>query len=95
MKKIVRLSDEQKVALGRSLWICLDCGQDTFISEEYYMLWYRVWRSLHYKMNGMLCLNCAETRLGRQLVASDFSKAPVNQIQALRCPALALRLTRR
>jgi hypothetical protein len=63
-------------------------------NQQYYMLLYRLWRAINYKMNGMLCLDCAELRLGRPLVAKDFSKAPVNRAQARVCPALALRLKR-
>ncbi len=89
-----RLSDEQKIAQGPARWLCLDCGKDTDKSEEYYMLWYRIWRSINYKIDGMLCLDCVEKRLGRELVGEDFSKAPINESQARRCPALAQRLVR-
>ncbi|HEY0063806.1 MAG TPA: hypothetical protein VGC21_16940 [Telluria sp.] len=65
----------------------MDCANDTFESEEFYMLWYRIWRSINYKIEGMLCLACAEKRLGRDLTAKDFSKARINQGQARVCPA--------
>ena len=73
----------------------MDCRQDTYATEEYYMLWYRIWRSINYKIDGMLCLACAETRLGRPLTSNDFSKAPINKNQARICPALAERIDRK
>lgn len=58
------------------------------------MLWYRIWRSINYKIDGMLCLACTERRLGRRLTSRDFTRAPVNAILARICPALAMRLAR-
>lgn len=89
-----RLSDAEMVARGYSVWLCMDCGKDTNKSEEYYMLWHRVWRRINYRINGMLCLNCAERRLGRPLTAGDFTKAQVNTKQAAVCVELATRLAR-
>jgi hypothetical protein len=89
---MARLSDQEKENLGRLRWLCMDCGKDTFQSEEYFMLWYKVWRSINYKIEGMLCLNCVEMRLGRQLASSDFNRATINSEQAKLCPALAARL---
>jgi hypothetical protein len=94
IKAMARLTDEEKIALGRVGWLCMDCSKDTYASEEYYMLWYKVWRSINYKMDGMLCLNCVEKRLGRELTSKDFSKAPINEEQAKICPELALRLNK-
>ena len=93
-KTYVGLTDEEKEAQGRARWFCMDCRKDTFTSEEYYMLWYRIWRSINYKIDGMLCLDCVELRLGRELVSRDFSKATINEMQARSCPSLALRLGR-
>src|SRR5262245_59046254 len=76
-------------------WCCIDCGKDTDSSQEYYMLHDDLWRQLvrrpHRK--GMLCLDCAERRLGRDLNAADFKNVPVNAQQAKVCPALARRLS--
>ena len=91
---MAHLFDEEKIAQGPARWLCLDCDKDTDKSEEYYMLWYRIWRSINYKIDGMLCLDCVEKRLGRELIGADFSKAPINESQARRCPAVALRLAR-
>ena len=78
----------------RSSVYCLDCGVDTYKIEQYYMLRNGVWRSINFKRSGMLCLACAERRLGRPLAAPDFASVPVNAKQALLCPELALRLAR-
>lgn len=75
-------------------FLCMDCGKDTNRSQKYYMLKYKLWRAIHYKIDGMLCLACAEHRLGRPLVRDDFSRAPVNEGQARVCPELALQLAR-
>ena len=88
------IPDEVKILQGRSRFLCMDCAEDTYQGQEYYMLWYKVWRSINYKIDGMLCLLCAEKRLGRELTSGDFSRAPVNRHQARICPALARRLAR-
>src|SRR6187397_2666409 len=80
--RMARLTDAEKEARGYAGFFCLDCGKDTHRSEEYYMLWYRVWRRINYKIDGMLCLNCAEHRLGRPLHSGDFARVPVNSHQA-------------
>ena len=74
--------------------LCMDCRSDTFASEEYYMLRFGLWRSINARGRGMLCLACVERRLRRSLERRDFTDAPVNQRQALKCPALAQRLER-
>jgi DNA-directed RNA polymerase subunit RPC12/RpoP len=91
---MARLTDAEMEARGYSVWLCMDCGSDTNKSEEYYMLWHKVWRRINYKLNGMLCLNCSERRLGRPLNVGDFTKAPVNSRQAAVCAELAIRLAR-
>ena len=72
--------------------LCLDCRSDTYASEEYYMLRLGLWRSINFHKDGMLCLACAERRLRRGLMRRDFTDAPVNRQQALKCPRLAQRL---
>jgi hypothetical protein len=76
-------------------WSCMDCGKNTHASKEYYALKDTVWRRINPIILGMLCLKCAEDRLGRPLCRSDFSAAPINARGALRCPELADRLRRR
>jgi hypothetical protein len=51
-------------------WDCLDCGKNTW--DEYYMLKDSLWEKIHPEISGMLCLDCAERRLGRKLVSADF-----------------------
>ena len=57
---------------------CLDCGQDTRKMGEYYSLKDRVWACIHPTLNGMLCIGCAEKRLGRNLTPADFKLCPLN-----------------
>lgn len=75
-------------------WLCMDCGENTDASDEYYALKDTIWRRINPLILGMLCLKCAEDRLGRPLFRSDFSAAPINARGALSCPALADRLRR-
>jgi hypothetical protein len=78
--------------LGRS---CMDCGIDTRATGEYYGLRNALWRRINPLVIGILCLGCAEDRLGRSLCKRDFSSAPINAESAKRCPGLARRLKRR
>lgn len=78
----------------RPYFFCMDCGKDTLESHELYSLPRPLWRKINPVIARMLCLDCAERRLGRELAAADFSKAPINTEQAAICPALALRLIR-
>lgn len=65
-------------ALG---WLCLDCGVHCGDIDEYYMIHDHLWDSLTLKAHdGMLCIGCLETRLGRELTAVDFTDAPINTI---------------
>jgi hypothetical protein len=73
----------------------MDCAVDTMRRDEYYMLKDAVWRTINPLKIGMLCLQCAEDRLGRPLHRSDFSSASVNPMFAERCAALAERLRRK
>lgn len=74
---------------------CMDCGCDTNANEQYYMVRDGLWRSVNPSIDGMLCLACLEKRLRRSLRAGDFTKAPVNHLQAAVCPELATRLARK
>jgi hypothetical protein len=67
---------------------CVDCGVGTIAIGEWYMvkeeIWEEAWagrrKSWHGKVPGqeILCIGCLETRLGRTLMPSDFTDAPVN-----------------
>lgn len=57
---------------------CVDCGKSTF-QTEYYMVHNHLWAAAGMERdNGMLCILCLESRLGRMLVEADFTSAPVN-----------------
>ena len=57
---------------------CMDCGLDTLAMNEYYMVKKKIWKIVNPGVDGMLCIGCLEDRLGRQLTAADFTKAPLN-----------------
>lgn len=59
---------------------CVLCGVNTSCVggiAEYYMVHDDIWRK-YGCFNGMLCIGCLEDRMGRQLVAADFTDCPVN-----------------
>jgi hypothetical protein len=74
--------------------LCMDCGVDTRATGEYYAVKNALWRRMNPLVIGMLCLSCAEDRLGRSLCRDDFARAPVNAASAKSCPSLARRLKR-
>ena len=75
-------------------FICLDCGVNTADIGEYYMLTNEVWREAapdEGELGGMLCVNCVELRLGRQLWPEDFMDAPLNYMHSMLSPRLLAR----
>ena len=56
---------------------CVDCNVNTLHNGEYYMLRDEVWEATGLS-SGMLCVGCAEHRLGRRLRACDFADALIN-----------------
>lgn len=59
--------------------LCLDCGVSTFAINEYYMVIHPVWEETGLGRNdGMLCIGCLETRLGRTLKQNDFLDCLLN-----------------
>jgi hypothetical protein len=52
--------------------------RDTF-QDEYYILRDEVWLSANPKREGMLCIGCVETRIGRRLTPEDFTDVPINR----------------
>lgn len=60
-------------------FLCLDCRVHTGEIHEYFMVHDDVWLEANPASDGMLCLGCLEKRLGRPLVAEDFTDAPVNR----------------
>lgn len=61
----------------KGIFDCADCGTNTNTINEYYMIHNHIWDSVA-KFKEMLCIGCLENRLGRQLVPSDFTDAPIN-----------------
>lgn len=66
--------------MTRKKWKCLDCKQDTGKIGEHYFVHTTLWLSIVGSISGMLCISCFETRLGRQLVKSDFTDAYINRL---------------
>lgn len=64
-------------------FVCRDCGVNTALNEEYYMLTTEVWRETVPDLVGMLCINCIELRLGRQLWPEDFMDSPINYMHSV------------
>lgn len=61
---------------------CLDCKVNTRIIDEYYTLFDRVWLTANPACDGMLCIGCLETRLGRTLTSDDFRpEVPINMLE--------------
>lgn len=61
---------------------CMECGANTLETHEYYMLHDHIWQSIvpePYQWGG-LCIGCVEWFLGRKLVSTDFTEAPVNYL---------------
>lgn len=59
-------------------WLCTDCQKCTACRGEYYWVKNNIWQRFG-AGNGMLCLNCLENRLGRNLTYLDFPETlPVN-----------------
>jgi len=79
-------------------WYCLDCDRFQLDhNSEYYMVKDAIWYGVTYgqECEGMLCTGCLEGRLGRKLVASDFTDCRLNHEKRERGPAmLRNRLTR-
>jgi hypothetical protein len=61
-------------ALGRLLARCRDCDCE---NREFYMIAKSLWLQSVPSGRGCLCLACLAKRLGRPLVAADFTDAPV------------------
>lgn len=62
----------------RARFACLDCRDDVSKIKEYCMLVDSTWYAIHNSERGMLCVGCIESRLGRQLIASDFNNSYLN-----------------
>lgn len=77
---------------GPEASLCVDCGTETFPSEQY-MVHDAVWPADLGPGGGMLCVGCLEARLGRQLTSADFTAAVINDTDSYISPRLRARLT--
>jgi len=77
---------------------CALCRVDTLAIREFYIVKNEVWDAAvgpdSFIDYSYLCIGCLELRLGRRLVPSDFTDAPVNEIHEAKSPRLRDRLTR-
>ena len=46
--------------------------------HEHYFIHTPLWLSVMPSLNGMLCVGCLETRLGRRLLPDDFPPVTIN-----------------
>lgn len=59
--------------------ICGDCGRDVRVIRSCYMLLRGLWEQ-YGNGDGLLCMDCLEQRMGRQVVLDDFADTLVNAI---------------
>lgn len=62
---------------------CNTCGRDVFKDpKDYFMLREEIWEEVcdndYISTTDVLCKSCVEKILGRKLVKSDYTSAPVN-----------------
>jgi hypothetical protein len=60
---------------------CMDCGVDTTVATEVYMVHDELWRSVVPEEAGMLCVGCFEKRLGRKLCRNDFRPYTIRAVE--------------
>lgn len=72
--------------------ICMDCGENTSMLREFFMLEQDLWDSIitTSERTGMLCIGCVEGRLGDQLRPQDFDPA-WRHLSPMPSPRLLLR----
>ena len=58
--------------------VCVHCRKA--IGQDYYMVEDDVWQEAQVHERSELHLHCLETRIGRRLVVTDFTDAPVNRL---------------
>jgi hypothetical protein len=59
--------------------ICQFCGKDTRKnSKDYYMLTPELWGIITRDLNGFMCMDCVEDKLGRNLQREDITACPQN-----------------
>jgi hypothetical protein len=89
--------DDFRIWVGRALGFitapygaCVDCDFDTFAGGEYYAVHDSIWKAASEASPplpggyGLLCIDCLETRLGRELTRADFViDNPLNRAEGL------------
>lgn len=81
MGQVAFWGDQAVLQANNELWSCMDCHQNTQEMGEYYMVHNEVWEAACPKEDdrkGILCLGCLEKRLGRPLLARDFTACQAN-----------------
>jgi len=77
----------------KKLFICRDCGINTLEINEYYMLKNDIWLQINGgHLKGILCIDCAEKRLGRMTTPNDFNDYPINDQCAEKNEKMRLRI---
>lgn len=87
---------------------CIDCGVDTCPEPkkrkgritrtrvgrwEHYMVLPKVWKAAGLAPDdGYMCIGCLEHRIGRRLSPTDFTDAPINDLNAWNTPKLMARI---
>lgn len=64
--------------MSRKKFLCLDCEIDTGKIHEHYFIVTDLWLSVVGSKNGMLCVGCLESRIGRLLTKFDFPDVTIN-----------------
>lgn len=69
---------------------CNTCGKDVFEDpNDYFMLREEIWEEVcdndYISTTDVLCKSCVEKILGRKLVKSDYTSAPVNDSNLMEC----------
>ena len=60
---------------------CKCCGKSTLTNRDYYMLEDKLWLELNNgKYEGMMCMDCVESKLGRKIAIKDLAPVPLNMI---------------
>jgi hypothetical protein len=77
-KRLLRAAEDRRYQFDMALFDCVDCGVNTCETNEYYMVHDELWPIGG--NDGMLCIGCLETRLGRRLAPADFIDAPINVV---------------
>jgi hypothetical protein len=67
----------------KAMFACVDCKGCTYDNDEYYMVHDDLWQTAGMDQ-GMLCIGCLETRLGRRLDSRDFTHYPINTSPAFK-----------